>query len=258
MMGRSSTRALLRRLGHTLLQEQTRLQADFYRSHRSPGLATRGSLLSSPVNFKTSLHHINDTLQILYSIRHIEGWRGLSRGLSPSVTGVALASAIKFYTDGNRKPQICEMTDWEPDAARSHHFCLVNTRLQLDKSRVGNASGQYKNNLHCVTQVLRQEGFKGLYQGLSASFLGVVENTLHLALYERHCCHQTRLRQAPMESGSLNYTGLLNAFVSPGRRGSFISPWLPIAVWPTLRAVPSAAITLGVYKSAFGLLGKPM
>jgi solute carrier family 25 protein 33/36 len=44
---------------------------------------------------------------------------------------------------------------------------------------------QYKNSLDCVKQVIRQEGVKGLYRGLAASYLGVIETTLHLAMYER-------------------------------------------------------------------------
>ena len=36
-----------------------------------------------------------------------------------------------------------------------------------------------------MQQVLRQEGIRGLYKGLSASYLGSVETALHLVLYER-------------------------------------------------------------------------
>jgi len=36
-----------------------------------------------------------------------------------------------------------------------------------------------------VKQVVRQEGFRGLYRGLSASFLGVSESTLQWVLYEQ-------------------------------------------------------------------------
>ena len=76
---------------------------------------------------------------------------------------------------------------------------LVKTRLQLDKSRAGGARGQYRNSLDCVAQVLRKEGIRGLYRGLSASLLGVAETTLHLALYE-----QLKIRMARRETTDPN------------------------------------------------------
>ncbi|WEW55121.1 hypothetical protein PRK78_000549 [Emydomyces testavorans] len=319
---------------------RTRLQTDFYRTHTSSGLVSRGSLPSSAVSFHTSLHHVRDTLQILSSIRHIEGWRGLFRGLGPSLTGVVPASAIKFYTYGNCKRLICETTAWAPDAAIVHVISastagiataiatnpiwLVKMRLQLDKSRVGNAGRKYRNSLHCAVQVLRQEGFRGLYRGLSASFLGAAETTFHLALYEQlkllfarggqttdhdgrykasshqtqdwigvsaaaglskllaalvayphevptmpHyslCSHslifhpnqvvRTRLRQAPMENGSLKYPGLFQCFRLIWKEGRFASLYGGLTPH-LLRAVPSAAITLGVYELVLRLLGEP-
>ena len=66
---------------------------------------------------------------------------------------------------------------------------LVKTRLQLDRSRTEIlgpvATGRYKNSLDCIKQVLQQEGIRGMYQGLGASYLGVIETTIHLVLYER-------------------------------------------------------------------------
>lgn len=34
-------------------------------------------------------------------------------------------------------------------------------------------------------QIFKQEGIRGFYRGLSASYLGVAESALHLVLYER-------------------------------------------------------------------------
>ena len=66
---------------------------------------------------------------------------------------------------------------------------LVKTRLQLDKShaeKTGSISNRrYKNSLDCIMQTLRKEGIKGLYRGLSASYLGVSESTLQWVSYER-------------------------------------------------------------------------
>jgi solute carrier family 25 protein 33/36 len=44
---------------------------------------------------------------------------------------------------------------------------VVKTRLQLQ----GNTR-RYKNSLDCVMHILREEGTRGLYKGMSASYLG--------------------------------------------------------------------------------------
>lgn len=36
-----------------------------------------------------------------------------------------------------------------------------------------------------ITEIARQEGIKGFYKGLSASYLGVTEGTIQWVLYER-------------------------------------------------------------------------
>jgi solute carrier family 25, member 33/36 len=62
---------------------------------------------------------------------------------------------------------------------------LVKTRLQLDRLRATDAGGEYKSSLDCVSKVIRRERIKGLYRGLSAGCLGVLETTLHLVIYEQ-------------------------------------------------------------------------
>ncbi|KAF6793434.1 dynamin family protein [Colletotrichum sojae] len=57
----------------------------------------------SPRLFGTPLGHIYETFDILRSIRNNEGWRGLFRGLGPSLAGVIPATAVKFYVYGNCK-----------------------------------------------------------------------------------------------------------------------------------------------------------
>jgi solute carrier family 25 protein 33/36 len=151
-----------------------------------------------------SLRHLRETIQIIHSVHYTEGWRGFFRGLGPSLAGVVPATAIKFYVYGNCKRLGAEILDCGEDAAVVHAqaavaagiatatatnpIWLVKTRLQLDKSRTqagGVSARQYKNSLDCVRQVVRQEGVRGLYRGLSASYLGTVETALHLVLYER-------------------------------------------------------------------------
>lgn len=186
---------------------------------------------------------------------------------------------------------------------------LIKTRLQLDKARTktdGAARRQYRNSLDCFRQVTRTEGIRGLYRGLTASYLGTIETALHLVMYERlkvtiryamggddasmkgleswistsgaagsaklaavfmtypHEVRpslsradfrqltflqviRTRLRQAPLDSGSPRYTGLIHCiktvWMSEGLAGLYggLTPHL-------VRSVPSSIITLGVYE----------
>lgn len=53
---------------------------------------------------------------------------------------------------------------------------LVKTRLQLDRLRMERgrciATQRYENSFDCVTQVLREEGFRGMFQGLERELSG--------------------------------------------------------------------------------------
>ena len=185
---------------------KTRLQSDFYQAQilatRTAGGIPPPSALSIP---RSALLHFQETFQILFSVHKIEGWRALFKGLGPNLVGVVPARAINFYTYGNGKRIISERFNNGQEASWVH-LCaavvagvttgtatnpiwLVKTRLQLDKNNAERAgsfsSRQYRNSIDCIRQTVRAEGFKGLYRGLSASYLGVTESTLQWVLYER-------------------------------------------------------------------------
>ncbi|KAL4890794.1 mitochondrial carrier domain-containing protein [Aspergillus ambiguus] len=177
---------------------RTRLQTDYYQTQGSKSHSTPSAKPQiRPSFYRSSLLHFRETFDILFSIHRVEGWRGLFKGLGPSLTGVVPASAVKFYTYGNCKRLFPELIGCEKDSTIVHALSaacagiatgsatnpiwVVKTRLQLDK--VG--ARRYKGSLDCLSQILQQEGPKGLYRGLTASYLGTIETTLHLAMYER-------------------------------------------------------------------------
>ena len=143
------------------------------------------------------------------------------RGLGPNLVGVVPASAIKFYTYGNIKRFVTENGICDEGAVLGHMLAagsagvftstctnpiwLVKTRLQLDRSRKDGAgqlmARRYKNSLDCLAQVIRHEGFRGLYRGVSASYLGAVETTMHLALYEQLKLVVAQHKEAAAERG---------------------------------------------------------
>ncbi|EAS35025.3 mitochondrial carrier protein [Coccidioides immitis RS] len=186
---------------------KTRLQSDFYqaqlRSLRAAHpLPQSHSILSLS---RSAMVHFSETVQILRSIHVHEGWRALFKGLGPNLTGVVPARAINFYVYGNGKRILNDYFGYIPtETPASIHLAaaavagiatgtatnpiwLVKTRLQLDKSNASNIPGrgrQYKNSLDCIRQTVRHEGIRGLYRGLTASYLGVTESSLQWVMYE--------------------------------------------------------------------------
>ena len=201
---------------------KTRLQSDFYQAQITASRATRGisspSTLSLPRNV---LLHFSETFQILFSVHRVEGWRALFKGLGPNLTGVVPARAINFWAYGNGKRIISDRFNNGQEASWVH-LCaaaqagivtgtatnpiwLVKTRLQLDKSnaeRSGTqAIRQYRNSWDCIQKTVRAEGIRGLYRGLSASYLGVSESTLQWVVYERMKTYLRRREEDLVASG---------------------------------------------------------
>ncbi|CUS13107.1 unnamed protein product [Tuber aestivum] len=182
---------------------KTRLQSDFYKQQLANARAAAGPNIHRGGVLRQGARHFQETFQILFDVHKVEGWRALFKGLGPNLSGVVPARAINFATYGNGKRIIANSFNNGQESTWVH-LCaaacagivtgtatnpiwLVKTRLQLDKENAGvdGRARQYKNSLDCVRQVLRGEGFRGLYKGLSASYLGVTESTLQWVLYEK-------------------------------------------------------------------------
>ncbi|TID16821.1 mitochondrial carrier [Venturia nashicola] len=181
---------------------KTRLQSDFYQHQIEAWRAQKGIHPSSLSVPRASLLHVRETFQVLLAIPRVEGGRALFKGLGPNLVGVVPARAINFYTYGNGKKLIGQHFNNGQEAAWVHlsaavcagiitgtatnPIWLIKTRLQLDKSHAKDGSRrQYKNALDCAMQTVRKEGIRGLYRGLSASYLGVSESTTQWVLYEQ-------------------------------------------------------------------------
>lgn len=186
---------------------KTRLQSDFYqaqlRALHANKAPPKNAFLAAP---RAAFTHLSETLLMLKSIYTHEGFRALFRGLGANLIGVVPARSINFFVYGNGKrilndhfnPQNLE-NPWSihlgaaaiagvATGTATNPIWVIKTRLQLDKSNASNDPSrgrQYKNSWDCVKQTVRHEGIRGLYRGLSASYLGVTESTLQWVLYER-------------------------------------------------------------------------
>ncbi|KAN0106287.1 mitochondrial carrier [Hyaloscypha variabilis] len=185
---------------------KTRLQSDFYQAQLAQSRLAKGISPHAHLSpFRSGLLHFRETFQILGSVHRVEGWRALFKGLGPNLIGVVPARSINFFVVGNGKRIIADYGNKGEESAWvvlcaaalagivtstvTNPIWLIKTRLQLDKNIVEKAGGiavrRYRNSWDCIKQVVRQEGIRGLYKGMSASYLGVTESTLQWVLYEQ-------------------------------------------------------------------------
>lgn len=129
-----------------------------------------------------------------------ESFRALFKGLGPTLVGVIPARSINFFTYGNGKQIIAnefnhgQENSWVHLTAAAcagivtgtatNPIWVVKTRLQLSQS--SQSSGRnLVGSWEMIKKIFYEEGVRGFYKGLSASYLGVTEGTIQWTLYER-------------------------------------------------------------------------
>jgi solute carrier family 25 protein 33/36 len=189
---------------------KTRLQSSNFHPRRpplnlaaactgSPSFALNYGLLVRPL--RASASHVIGTLGVLRSVAVEEGVGALWKGVGATVVGVLPARAIYFSSYHRGKQWIAEATGWGGHDARVHlsaaalagatvctatnPIWLVKTRMQLQSSARGTVNLKYKSSLDCLRTVVKEEGFRALYKGLSASYIGVAESTIQWVIYEK-------------------------------------------------------------------------
>ncbi|KAG6876497.1 hypothetical protein C0992_012764 [Termitomyces sp. T32_za158] len=247
------------------------------------------------------LYNFVETGHILRDIYREESPKALFKGLGPTLVGVIPARSINFYTYGNGKHIIAnhfndgkENTYVHLTAAAiagivtgtaTNPIWVVKTRLQLCTNKHENVSGQKMlgSSWKTIKDIMKHEGIKGFYKGLSASYLGVTEGTIQWVLYERlkrvtaaaegqggvaewlgmlgsagtakcvaslitypHEVLRTRLRQ-PSVNGVIKYTGLVQTLrlvlAEEGARSLYGGLSAHL-----MRVVPNAAVMYSIYE----------
>ncbi|GMM37210.1 Rim2 protein [Saccharomycopsis crataegensis] len=172
---------------------KTRLQSDVYRISYNQTIKSNNAIIKGAQHFK-------ETFGILGNVYKVEGVRSLFKGLGPNLVGVIPARSINFFTYGLTKQFLSKNFNQNNEATWIHlvsaacagittstatnPIWLIKTRLQLDKSKSGEAK-QYKNSWDCLVKVVKNEGVGALYKGLTASYLGSCEGVIHWVLYEQ-------------------------------------------------------------------------
>jgi solute carrier family 25, member 33/36 len=146
--------------------------------------------------FTSVAFHIRGTLNVLNTIYLKEGMGALWKGVGATVVGVMPSRAIYFSTYAKTKHMLIDNNGGREGplihllaaasagiatATATNPIWLIKTRMQLQQSH----NSIYTNSWDCLRKVVRAEGVRGLYKGLSASYLGVAEGTIQWVLYER-------------------------------------------------------------------------
>eukprot|EP00818_Percolomonas_sp_WS_P010846 CAMPEP_0117454266 /NCGR_PEP_ID=MMETSP0759-20121206/10708_1 /TAXON_ID=63605 /ORGANISM="Percolomonas cosmopolitus, Strain WS" /LENGTH=274 /DNA_ID=CAMNT_0005247439 /DNA_START=987 /DNA_END=1811 /DNA_ORIENTATION=- len=125
-----------------------------------------------------------------------EGVQGLFKGLLPNLLGVIPSRAIYFGTYGTSKnfytsifgetsvatPMMSAATSIIVVTTVMNPVFFVKTRMQLEETK---SNPRYTSYAHCFRRILKEEGYRAFWRGLTASWLGVSEGAIFFALYEK-------------------------------------------------------------------------
>jgi solute carrier family 25 protein 33/36 len=138
------------------------------------------------------------SMSIIQCLKHIvqtEGSRGLFKGLVPNLVGVLPSRAIYFCTYSQTKEALYNFGILSTDSPLSHiasascagfvsstatnPIWFVKTRLQLDHN-----SAHKMTVVDCIKGIYRNNGIRGFYKGITASYFGISETVVHFVIYE--------------------------------------------------------------------------
>lgn len=159
---------------------------------------------------------------------------------------------------------------------------LIKTRIQVQEhGKVQEGSPNYKGYMDCIQRVYKEEGIRGFYKGLTASYMGVFESSLYFLFYEfckknwktsyesydyflmaavckfgasiltyPHEVVRTRMRE--LVNGKSLYSGVFNAFITISKKERLKGLYAGMSVH-LLKSVPNAAIMFYVYEELINI-----
>ncbi|CAF0785595.1 unnamed protein product [Didymodactylos carnosus] len=209
----------------SLLRDQEKLFAD--KSFNSKNTTSITNYPSSTIIKTTNIHSLPyKRPSIIESFRHIihyKGIKGLFTGLVPNLVGVAPSRAIYFFAYGNTKSFLVDSMKRETPLIHvtsaaaagiamstcTNPLWFIKTRLQLDLQCVDTRT------IDLIRKVYREDGIRGFYKGISASYVGVSETIVHFVIYEQLKAQiqliQTNLAYSLDDSGMFNFVSYLGA-----------------------------------------------
>lgn len=155
-------------------------------------------LQSSSVAVGDLASGLGHPVAIARKILETDGPSGFFRGLPPTLVGIIPSRSAYFYAYQRCKHALGPVfPEGSPPNAMisgllagiagntlTNPIWMVRTRMQL---HVDAAAGQvaYKGYGDVIATIFREEGIKGFYKGLQASYWGCTEGALQFILYEQ-------------------------------------------------------------------------
>mmetsp|Transcript_12492 Transcript_12492/g.13874 ORF Transcript_12492/g.13874 Transcript_12492/m.13874 type:complete len:310 (-) Transcript_12492:43-972(-) len=141
--------------------------------------------------------------------------RALWKGIGPQLFGVIPARTIHFCVYNKLKHWLTTEVGWDPEFSGVHFtsaliagatvvtctspIWVIKTRLQLQSSDM-RPDQRYKNAIDALKTIYQKEGFKTLFKGIGASYLGLSETVIQFTLYEKFKAEFQKARgKAPNE-----------------------------------------------------------
>lgn len=133
------------------------------------------------------------------NIARAEGFKGFFRGLLPTLVGILPARSTYFWaystTKSTLSSQFGESSPVHMASAAvagivsntlTNPIWLMKSRVQLQAGSTAATNPRvYRGYQDAVVKIFREEGIRGFFKGLSASYWGVTEGALHFVVYER-------------------------------------------------------------------------
>lgn len=182
------------------------------------------------------------------NIAQAEGLRGFFRGLLPTLVGILPARSTYFWAYSTTKAALSSRfgesspvhmasaaTAGIVSNTLTNPIWLMKSRVQLQVGTSASNPRVYRGYADAIVKIFQEEGIRGFFKGLSASYWGVTEGALHFVVYERIKARLIEQNRARIARG-----GYLNSR-NPPPRPEDLTPFQYLTAAAVAKFLASAA-----------------